>query len=109
CDDILARTGLYEQLAARLEVRAETRAGAAAAAVGAAAGAAAAGAAGGDAATSREASGAAYVELARLCAGPLASVDRALDAWIEALSANPGCSEAKGALRAHAASMRDQG
>jgi cellulose synthase operon protein C len=86
-DDVLARTGLYEQLAARLEVRAER----------------------GAAARGQAARGGGYVELARLCAGPLASVDRALDAWVEALAADPGCGEAKAALRAHAASMRDQG
>jgi hypothetical protein len=81
-DDVLVRAGLLEVLAARQLLRAESRTG-----------------------TERAA---AFLELGRLCAGPLASGERAIDAWIDALSADAGCDEARDALRGHAAATRDQ-
>ena len=81
-DDVLVRAGLLEVLAARQMLRAESRAGAERAS--------------------------AFLELGRLCAGPLASGERAIDAWIDALAADAGCDEARDALRGHATATRDQ-
>ena len=81
-DDLLVRAGLFDLLAARLTLRVDAKSG-------------------------RERAEA-YVELARLFGGPLASGERALDAWIEALAADASCDEARGALRAHADASRDQ-
>jgi cellulose synthase operon protein C len=80
-DEALALAGLYELLAARLEVRAERLEGAA--------------------------RGETYQALARLCVGPLASPDRAVEAWIEALASEPGSTAARTALRDHAAAHHD--
>src|SRR5262249_22493703 len=77
-DEALGAGGLYELYAARLELRAEQRTG-----------------------TSR---GDAYAELAGVCAGPLASPERAIEAWIDALAANPALEAAHAALREHATS-----
>ncbi len=83
-DEALALAGLYELLAVRLEARAERLSGAP--------------------------RSEAYQALARLCAGPLASQDRAVEAWIEALASDPGGvvgAAARAALRDHAAAMHD--
>ncbi len=50
----------------------------------------------------------AYIDLAGLYFGRLAAPDRAIEAWIEALAADPACGEARVALRTHARSMHDQ-
>ena len=80
-DEVLGQAGLYELVAARLELRAERLAGAVRAP--------------------------AFEALARLYAGPLASPDRALEAWIEAAASDPGCEAAWAALRDHAATLHD--
>jgi hypothetical protein len=49
-----------------------------------------------------------FLDLAGLYLGRLASPDRAVDAWIEAVAADPACGEARAALRTHARSMHDQ-
>ncbi|MGK3998315.1 hypothetical protein [Sorangium sp. So ce1024] len=80
-DEVLEQAGLYELIAARLEIRAEQRKGAPRAE--------------------------AYAALARLFAGPLASPDRAVEAWIEAAASDCGNAAARSALREHAASLHD--
>ncbi|WP_437957804.1 hypothetical protein WME76_41970 [Sorangium sp. So ce119] len=80
-DEVLEQAGLYELVAARLEIRAEQRAGAPRAE--------------------------AYAALARLFAGPLASPDRAVEAWIEAAASDCGNAVARSALREHAATLHD--
>ncbi|WP_437779676.1 hypothetical protein [Sorangium sp. So ce1097] len=80
-DEVLEQAGLYELVAARLEIRAEQRTGAPRAE--------------------------AYAALARLFAGPLASPDRAVEAWIEAAASDCGNAAARSALREHAASLHD--
>ncbi|HNS99795.1 MAG TPA: hypothetical protein PKL73_22740, partial [Polyangiaceae bacterium] len=47
------------------------------------------------------------LDIAGIYLGRLASPDRALDAWIEAVAADPGCGEARASLRTHARAMRD--
>ncbi|MFO0756786.1 MAG: hypothetical protein U0359_09855 [Byssovorax sp.] len=79
-DEALALSGLYELCALRLELSAEQERGAARAAT--------------------------YQELAKLLSGPLASPDRAIEAWIEA-AADLVDDEALAALRAHAESHQD--
>jgi len=79
---LLDRAGLHELLAARVELESDALSGAGAA---------------------RH-----RVELGRLYAGPLASPDRAVEAWMEALVADPSNEDAKALLRDHAASLRDQ-
>ncbi len=78
---LLDRAGLHELLAARLELESDALSGA-------------------QAARHR-------VGLGRLYAGPLASPDRAVEAWMEAVVAHPSNEEAKALLRDHAASVRD--
>ncbi|WP_437326354.1 hypothetical protein [Sorangium sp. So ce381] len=80
-DEVLEQAGLYELVAARIELRAEQRVGASRAE--------------------------AYVALARLHAGPLASPDRAVEAWIEAAASDSGSAAARSALRDHAATLHD--
>ncbi|WP_437983144.1 hypothetical protein [Sorangium sp. So ce117] len=80
-DEVLEQAGLYELVAARIELRAEQRVGAPRAE--------------------------AYVALARLHAGPLASPDRAVEAWIEAAASDSGSAAARTALRDHAATLHD--
>lgn len=80
-NEALALAGLHELLAIRLELAAETRQGAARAAV--------------------------LTELAHLCAGPLASPDRAVEAWIEAAASDPEDGGARAALRDHAVGLHD--
>ncbi|WP_437634501.1 hypothetical protein [Sorangium sp. So ce854] len=80
-DEVLEQAGLYELVAARLEIRAEQRTGAPRAE--------------------------AYAALARLFAGPLASPDRAVEAWIEAAASDSGNAAARSALREHAATLHD--
>ncbi len=80
-DEALALASLYELVAVRLEARAERQRGATA--------------------------GETYQALARLCAGPLASPDRAIEAWIEALACDPTSAAAHTALRDHAAALHD--
>lgn len=80
-DDLLSRLGLGELLSARLEMRA-------------------------DWAEPAE-KGRALADLARLCTGPLASPERAIQAWLAALSVDPSHEEALRALRAHATATRD--
>ncbi|WP_437570208.1 hypothetical protein [Sorangium sp. So ce542] len=80
-DEVLEQAGLYELVAARLEIRAEQRAGAPRAE--------------------------AYAALARLYAGPLASPDRAVEAWIEAAASDASNAAARSALREHAATLHD--
>jgi len=80
-DEALALAGLYELLAARLEGRGERQRGAAASET--------------------------YQSLARLCAGPLASPDRAIEAWIEALAFDPTSAVARAELSDHAAALHD--
>jgi hypothetical protein len=75
------RAGLHELVAARLELAAEQRSGAERAAL--------------------------RVELARLFAGPLASPDRALDAWVDALVSDPRNQEARAALASEIADTGD--
>ena len=81
-DDLLARLGLHELLAARLELASEALLG--------------------------EQRSRCCLALGRLYAGPLASSDRAVEAWIDALVSDPSSEEAKTALRSHAAATRDQ-
>jgi hypothetical protein len=76
-DSVLLDVGLLETVAARLEVRGERTAEA-----------------GEAAAQSRQ-----LVELARLCAGPLADPERARGAWISAFAADPANEDALVALR----------
>ncbi|WP_437967281.1 hypothetical protein WMF04_48350 [Sorangium sp. So ce260] len=80
-DEVLEQAGLYELVAARLEIRSEQRAGAPRAE--------------------------AYAALARLYAGPLASPDRAVEAWIEAAASDSSSAAARSALREHAATLHD--
>ncbi|MFT3775686.1 MAG: hypothetical protein QM820_60845 [Minicystis sp.] len=80
-DEALALGGLYEMLALRLEMRAEQQQGAE--------------------------RGETWQALAKLCAGPLASPDRAIEAWIEALASDPTSAPARTALRDHAAALHD--
>ena len=80
-DELLERTGLHELFAARLELTCDLLTGRERAAVG--------------------------LTLGRLYAGPLARPDRAVEAWIEALVAEPGDAEAKSLLRNHASTSRD--
>jgi hypothetical protein len=81
-DEALALSGLYELLALRLEMRAQKESGAA--------------------------RGASLQELARLFAGPLASPDRATEAWIDAAAADPLDTKALAALREHAEAHHDR-
>jgi hypothetical protein len=76
-DQLLEAVGLYELVAARLELLSEQLAGP-------------------DQAYARS-------SLARVYAGPLASPERALEAWAEALVADPQNEEALGALRSELA------
>ena len=80
-DELLERTGLHELFAARLDLSRDKLSG-------------------------RER---AHVALAlgRLYAGPLGRHDRAVEAWIDALVAEPSNAEAKSLLRNHASSSRD--
>ncbi len=80
-DEVFGQAGLYELVAARLELRAEREAGAIRSAT--------------------------YEALARLYAGPLASPDRAIEAWIEAAASDPGNAAAHAALREHASTLHD--
>ena len=82
-DGLLERAGLHELLAARVELASDFLAG-------------------------RERARA-RVALGRLYTGPLGRPDRAVDAWIDALVADPGCEPALDALRRHAAVTRDAG
>jgi hypothetical protein len=79
-DEALSLSGLYELVALRLEMRAEQATG--------------------------RARGALQHELATLFAGPLASPERALEAWIEAAS-DPLDERALAALREHGQSQKD--
>lgn len=81
-DEVLGQAGLYELVAARKELRAERLA-------------------------SAPQASAVHETLARLYAGPLASPDRAIEAWIEAAVSDPGCAAAWAALRDHAATLHD--
>ncbi|HEX6274190.1 MAG TPA: hypothetical protein VFZ53_14175, partial [Polyangiaceae bacterium] len=80
-DGLLDRANLHELLAARVELASELLAG-------------------------RERARA-RVALGRLYAGPLARPDRAADAWIDALVADPGCQPAFDALHRHGNVTRD--
>ncbi|HKO47059.1 MAG TPA: hypothetical protein VJV79_05010 [Polyangiaceae bacterium] len=80
-DELLERAGLHELFAARLELAC-------------------------DLLTGSELAGASLA-LGRLYAGPLGRPDRAVEAWIEALVADPGNAEAKSLLRNHASTSRD--
>lgn len=81
-DEALSRAGLHDAIAARWELKTSRLSGAERARV--------------------------FVELAGLYLGRLASPDRAVDSWIEALAADPTCGEARAALRTHARTMHDQ-
>jgi tetratricopeptide (TPR) repeat protein len=82
-DGLLLRAGMHEALAVRLELRAEL---------------------------ARSPERARMLEeLGRLYAGPLASPERAVDAFLRAVAAEPTRTESLVALRAHAASKRDPG
>ncbi|MEZ4373632.1 MAG: hypothetical protein R3B07_22615 [Polyangiaceae bacterium] len=81
-DEVLARAGLHELLAARLQLGLEQQNGAARARLG--------------------------LALGRLYSGPLNSPERAVDAWMAALVADPSNEDAKIALRSHASATRDQ-
>ncbi|MCB9584405.1 MAG: hypothetical protein H6718_03365 [Polyangiaceae bacterium] len=81
-DEVLARAGLHELLAARLQLGLEQQSGAARARLG--------------------------LALGRLYSGPLNSPERAVDAWMAALVADPSNEDAKIALRSHASATRDQ-
>ncbi len=80
-DDLLQEAGLHDLLAARWLTRAQALSGP-------------------DRAEC-------WAKLANLYMGRLASPDRALDAWIEVVAANPAHSQALSALRAHARTMHD--
>jgi tetratricopeptide (TPR) repeat protein len=80
-DGLLDRANLHELLAARVELASEFLAG-------------------------RERARA-RVALGRLYAGPLARPERATDAWIDALVADPGCQPAYDALHRHGVVTRD--
>jgi hypothetical protein len=80
-DELLRQAGLHELVAARLEVLCES--------------------------PRNQQRVDSLLALGRVCSGPLASPDRAVDAWIEALSFDPANDEARGALRAHSASTHD--
>jgi tetratricopeptide (TPR) repeat protein len=80
-DGLLERANLHELLAARLEVASDALSGP-------------------ERARAR-------VALGRLYSGPLGRPDRAVDAWIDALVADPGCEPAHEALRRHAVITRD--
>src|SRR5450755_1735014 len=80
-DELLERTGLHELFAARLELASDLLAGRERARV--------------------------RLTLGRLYSGPLGRPDRAVEAWIEALVADPGNAEAKTFLRGHASAARD--
>jgi len=80
-DELLERTGLHELLASRLELASDLLAGRERARV--------------------------RLTLGRLYSGPLGRPDRAVEAWIEALVADPGNAEAKTFLRNHASAARD--
>jgi hypothetical protein len=81
-DRLLERAGLHELLAARLDMGSDSLVGPELAA--------------------------ARLALGRLYAGPLGRPDRAVEAWMEALVADPGCEPAREALRRHAVVTRDQ-
>ncbi len=80
-DELLETVGLHDLLAARQLVRARSQ--------------------------SDPARAAAWTALVGLYMGRLASPDRALDAWIEVLAADPSNAQALAALRAHARTMHD--
>ena len=80
-DGLLERAGMHELLAARVELASDFLAG-------------------------RERARA-RVALGRLYTGPLGRPDRAVDAWIDALVADPGCEPALDALRRHGTVTRD--
>lgn len=81
-EELLERAGLSELLAARLELVCDALGGV-------------------ELARRR-------VQLGRLYAGPLASPERAVEVWMDALAADPSSDDAKAALREHAAALRDQ-
>ncbi len=80
-DSLLAQVGLPELLVARLTLGAESLSGSAAAAL--------------------------WYALGRLYAGPLGAPERAVEAWGEALVADPSHEDAKASLRSHGAATRD--
>ncbi len=80
-DDILARLGLFDMFAARLEVRAERASGEQRARI--------------------------YEQLGRVLAGPLADAERAAEAHVAALAADPSCVDALVQLRSHASTTGD--
>lgn len=80
-DELLERTGLHELFAARLELARDLLSG-------------------------RERANVSLA-LGRLYAGPLGRPDRAVEAWIEALVADPANAEAKSLLRNHGSTSRD--
>ena len=80
-DEALSAAGLHDAVVVRMELRASQLQGAERARV--------------------------FVDLAGLYLGRLASPDRALEAWIEALAADPMCGEARASLRTHAHTMHD--
>ncbi|MFZ5896771.1 MAG: hypothetical protein ACOY0T_37285 [Myxococcota bacterium] len=80
-DDLLARLGLHDLLAARLELASEKLSG-------------------------RERA-AARLALARLYSGPIERPDRAVDAYLDAFVADPSNEQAHSALLRHGASTRD--
>ena len=81
-DGLLERAGMHELLAARVEIASDFLAG-------------------------RERARA-RVALGRLYTGPLGRADRAVEAWIDALVADPSCEAALDALRRHGVTTRDQ-
>jgi tetratricopeptide (TPR) repeat protein len=81
-DEAFSRAGLHELVALRCELRAQATQGAARA---------------------RE-----YLALASLYVDRLAAPDRALEAWIAALQADPLCGEARASLRTVTRAMQDQ-
>jgi cellulose synthase operon protein C len=82
-DGLLERANLHELLAARVEIASDFLAG-------------------------RERARA-RVALGRLYSGPLGRPDRAVEAWIDALAADPACEPAHEALRRHGVVARDHG
>ena len=80
-DSLLERANLHELLAARVEIASDFLAG-------------------------RERARA-RLALGRLYSGPLGRPDRAVEAWIDALVADPACEPAHEALRRHAVVARD--
>ena len=90
-DDLLVRAGAFETLAVRLEIRAERAASASASA------------------SRGRAAAQKWAELGRLLSGPLASPDRAIEAYARSVAADATNTDSVHALRAHALKSASSG